>query len=114
MLGFGAKPQPWPEAFFRILTLGFILSGVIQAVVSQERMREAFGRGSGHEHVPLAPRSGYAIAPFRVEPGVISTLMLSIEFATRIAWSQDFRSYSWVTMPLEVTKPRLSRSIAIG
>ena len=54
------------------------------------------------------------IAPLRVEPGVISTLMLSMPLAMRIAVSHSLRSYSCVTMPSEVTRPRVSRSIAIG
>ncbi|WP_428394207.1 permease [Lichenicoccus sp.] len=39
------------------LALGFILSGVIQAVVSQERMREAFGR-DGIREIALATAFG--------------------------------------------------------
>ena len=41
------------------LALGFILSGVIQAVVSQDRMREAFGR-DGIREVALATAFGAA------------------------------------------------------
>ncbi|WP_428390779.1 permease [Lichenicoccus sp.] len=41
------------------LALGFILSGVIQAVVSQERMREAFGR-DGIREIALATAFGAA------------------------------------------------------
>jgi uncharacterized membrane protein YraQ (UPF0718 family) len=41
------------------LALGFMLSGVIQAVVSQQRMRETLGRG-GFREINLATALGAA------------------------------------------------------
>ena len=46
--------------------------------------------------------------------GFNSTLIDSNELATLMAVSQSCSRYALVTMPFEVTRPRSSRSIAIG